>query len=169
MKVYGAGAVLCASFLFAYARLAEKKREIALLAGLCGALDRMYAELSSALTPLPGVIAQAAVPGSGPASSFFFQLLHGFESLDERDFRQIWEEAAKKHLKELRAEDLSALVELGSWLGRYTLEEQLAALDRCRQSLRESCNSRRASYQSERKLSYGLSFVAGCFLTILLL
>lgn len=169
MKAYGAGAVLCASFLFAYARLAEKKRGIALLAALCGALDRMYAELSSALTPLPGVIAQAGVDCGGPASSFFSQILQGFEALDERDFRQIWEEAAKKHLKELGEENLCILVELGSWLGRYTLEEQLAALDRCRRGLRESYNSRRASYQSERKLAYGLSFAAGCFLTILLL
>ena len=169
MKWWGVGAVLLACILFAAARTRERRREIACLRSLCCSLDRIHAELSCALIPLPVLMERLAEDGNNDAALFFSQVHKALDQLDEKEFSRIWADAAERNLKQLQSAEYQEVVELGQWLGKYTLDEQLIALERCASVLRQRRDRCCEVFAEERKMSYGISLALGCFLSMMLL
>lgn len=169
MKWLGAGAVMLASFLFAAARTKEKKQEMICLREVCASLDRLHAELAAALVPMPTLIVGLTEDAKGDAASFFRQIGISLDEKRECTFREIWRESAEQHLRRLDPTDYRAVADLGEWLGRFPLDEQLAALERCTFSLRGSLKRHREHFPEEKRLSYGISLALGGFFSVMLL
>lgn len=165
MKLCGSIIILAASFLFARTRLRERKQEIETLSSLCTALEHMHAKLAASLMPLPELTAQLSRDSRGEVANFFAQV--NGDILDV-EFRQNWRSAVENRLRRLQPEDRRTVMDLGDWLGRYTLQEQLTALERSCAALCDSRDHQRKKYTEERKLSYGLSAAVGIFLAIML-
>lgn len=169
MKALGAAAILAACLLYAAAVVRTKRRQLAQLRALCGALERMNAELTMSLMPLPALFSMCTGSGREEVDAFFRMVAIGLNDLESRSFQQIWEDALRQRLAELDTEEKRQLRTLGSWLGRYPPDEQSAALVRCLSCLRQSCDQRGQLLPQQSRLCFGLSAAAGVFLLILLL
>lgn len=167
INLAGAALILLASLGFALGLVRTKKRGFEALRALDEALERLYAELSLRQTSLPELTALLAQSASGAACAFFRTLDELLSELGERSFSVLWHEALKT-LPELDGAELDALERLGGALGRYALDEQLAAVADCRARLGRSLRERGDSLKEHRRLAYGLCLTAGFLLCILL-
>lgn len=167
MSAAGAALILLASLGFALSLVRTKKRSLETLRGMDAALERLYAELSLRQTSLPELTELLANDASGTAGAFFRKLDALLSQLGERPFSALWREALRT-LSELDGAELDALERLGGALGRYALDEQLAAVADCRARLGRGLRARGDGLKEQKRLAYGLCLAAGFLLCILL-
>ena len=169
MKLSGAILILLGCLLAGGQYARSRRRELQCLTALCAALERMEGELSARALPLPELIALLAEESASPASAFFAKLNEQLSALGERSFRELWQNAARCALSPLSSRERDCFSELGAALGRYPLEQQTAAIRRCRELLsvrRETCARR---LRDDLRLGWGLSASLGFLLWILLI
>ncbi|MCR5664802.1 MAG: stage III sporulation protein AB [Oscillospiraceae bacterium] len=169
MKLLGALAVMAACVSAGVRLNRERAEELALLRELCRGVERVHAELATSLRPLPELCAQLGGELSGAAGAFFRSLAESMPALSQQSFFELWQSAAGRSLSALAPEERSALLQLGQALGRFELQEQLGACERCRESLADAAAERKERSRNERKLTLALSGAAGALLCLLLL
>jgi len=139
------------------------------LHALCSALQTMDRELSFRLTPIPELFTLLAKTAEPPASDFFQCCAEGVTGEAPRLITSLWEQAIDKTLPELNKEDRRILLPLGNVLGRYSAEDQRAAISEAVSDLeRAACQSEEIHIRKGRIYSI-LGLVSGTFFVILLL
>lgn len=169
MKLGGAVLVLLGCALAGRQYALSRRGELRCLGALCEALQRMEAELSARGLPLPELIALLARETAAPASAYFAQLSGRLSDLGERSFHDLWRETAKDSLSPLSPAEREAFCALGAALGRYPLEEQKAAIRRCRERLAARRDTSQRRLRDDLRLCWGLSACLGFLLWILLI
>ena len=169
MKLLGIGSMLLASLGFGLVSLSEKRERMGCLRDLCAALVLFRAELGSTRVPLPRLIHELCGKARGQAACFLRTLDASLEKLGERSFCELWEAAANETLPLLTLEEREALNQCGKLLGRFSLEEQLAALDEMQRRFASALDREQQVYREDKKLRLWLPTAAGALLVILLL
>lgn len=157
----------CLMYCLRYSRAAGARlRELDCAAYM---LELTAAELESRLTPLPELARKLSQSLGEPASGFLIRLMDGMDSLGEKSFSGIWSECAKLSFGALEEDELSALSELGTSLGRYDIDSQLSAIALCAAKLRNGAASCRTQTPEKRRLHLGLACSAAAILVVLLI
>ncbi len=169
LRLLGAMLVMSACFAAAQGRNRRCAQELDTLRQLERALELMSAELSLRLTSLPELLKRLEKNSHGPVGRFFGGVAASMERLGELPFAELWNAALERNFTELDGSAAEALRALGSVLGRYELEAQLAAAADCRARLHALAEEKSAALQEGRRLSLGLSAAFGGLVCILLL
>ena len=85
------------------------------------------------------------------------------------EFSMCWNESAKQSLKYLSAEEKMTILQLGEILGRYSLDEQVTALEKAIHIFEISYESASETYRTNSKYSLCIGVSVGAIVTILLL
>ena len=165
MKFLGVLAVIGSCIGIGLMRIKAAGQEIRTLQSLMRGIRVMRAELSCRLCPLEELLVLAGAE----AGVFFQSCAESLSGLNENSFADLWIDACRKCLPALSAESRGQLETLGASLGRYELDEQLAACDRYLRCAEETANGLLARLPEQRKLSLALSAAAGVFLCLLIL
>lgn len=169
MSPVGAALILLACLAAAWRLTQEQTKRLRALQELSAALERLGADMSLRLTGLPELTEALAQSAPGAAGRFFCTLREALSELGEKPFAVLWAETLRSALPELGREELDALLRLGETLGRYELNEQLAAIELCRAALERGAALLRDALPERRRLAYGLLGAAGALLCILLI
>ena len=169
VRVLGAAAVLAASTTMGLRRSAARRREIQCLDGLCHAVTVIRAELACRLAPTEELLCCAAADGVGETAAFFALAAQSLGCLGERSFAELWSDSAARCLPSLPEEQRGALDRLGAALGRYELQEQVAACDSFLRGAQESLDACRAAFPQRSRLDFALGASGGLLLCLVLL
>lgn len=169
MKIIGAGAIVCAIFLFTYIHIKGKKVEIETLEELSRGIELIKAELGTRLAPMPELLSTAGGRCRGMAGDFFKAVNNSLPLLNDSDFSKLWSAAADAYLNGISRREREQVKKLGAVLGRYELIEQLTAAEGCLEELKTAERLLRNAYPENRKLLLGISAAGSGFLIILLL
>lgn len=147
----------------------EMRRELKTLEDLYTGVRVMRAELAARLCPTRELTLLAAERTAGETALFLRSVAEGLSELEQKSFCEIWRGACRTGLHSLTNENRERLEALGDTLGRYGLDEQLAALDRFLLQTDEEIRKLREKFPERRRLSFALSAAAGAFLCLLIL
>lgn len=168
MKIIGTVIVIGACLSIGQRKVNAARRELFTLSDLIAGVRVMRAELTSWLCPMEDLLRQAAEHTGPEASAFFLCCAESLSKLNENSFSELWSKACETILS-IPAEGRRQLEMLGDSLGRYELEEQLAACDRYLRDTEEEADKLRAKLPELRKLTLALSAAAGAFLCLLII
>lgn len=169
IRIAGAALLMLAGGLFAYGKVSAMKEHLRMLSSLISALGVMTCEIRVNLTPLGELIEGLADPADPYAGAFFENVFSALRRQGAPYFSRCWRDAATACCSCLRAEEQTALCELGEVLGRYDTPEECAAIDRCVQTLKSAYDALRMRYSTDARLYTGLGLAAGCILAIVFL
>lgn len=168
MKIIGMVIVIGVCLVIGQMKVKAVRQELFTLNALIAGVRVMRAELTSRLCPMEDLLRQAAEHAGSEADVFFQQCAERLTNLNEESFSDLWSDACQR-ITTISAEDRRQLEMLGDSLGRYELEEQLAACDRYLRVAEENADKLRVKLPELRKLSLALSAAAGMFLCLLIL
>ena len=168
MKIIGAMIVIGACLSIGQRRVNAVRRELCTVSALIHGVRVMRAELTSRLCPMDELLRKAAEHAGPEAEAFFLRCAESLSKLNENSFSDLWSEACGTILS-ITAEDRRQLELLGESLGRYELDEQLAACDRYLRDAGVEVQKLRVKLPELRKLSLALSGAGGVFLCLLIL
>ena len=168
MKIIGAMIVIGACLSIGQRRVNAVRRELCTVSALIHGVLVMRAELTSRLCPMDELLRKAAEHAGPEAEAFFLRCAESLSKLNENSFSDLWSEACGTILS-ITAEDRRQLELLGESLGRYELDEQLAACDRYLRDAGVEVQKLRVKLPELRKLSLALSGAGGVFLCLLIL
>ena len=169
MKQLGMGIVLLASLSLGVVELLGKRERLRCLRELCDALALFRAGLADTRAPLPRLTQETGKKARGRAGLFFHALEEKLLSLGTYSFSELWGQAVDETMTPLTPEERESMRCCGVMLGRFALEEQLAALDQLQRQLENIFTAEQRRYRDEKKLSLWLPTAAGALLVILLL
>ena len=129
MKIIGAVLLVSAFGWFGYSLVVSTRRKERLVDALAASLVILRGEITTRLTPLPDCTALLARTGPQACRGFYTDLSAALDALGEVEFADLWNTCLAT--LELPREARSALADLGRSLGRYSADEQGAAIDRC--------------------------------------
>ena len=165
MRLTGA-ALLTAAGLLSGLLAARALRARALRRGeLCRMLELMAFQLGRFHTPMPALFDTLAFQTEGAGACLCRRMTEGMTCLGERDFAGIWADA----LAFLPARERDILRPLGPVLGRYGTQEQLRAVETCRQDMEEARREAATAAREKGRMYVGLSAAGGAALSVLLL
>ena len=168
MKIIGAMIVIGACLSIGQRRVNAVRRELCTVSALIYGVRVMRAELTSRLCPMDELLRKAAEHAGPEAEAFFLRCAESLSKLNENSFSDLWSDACGTILS-ITAEDRRQLELLGESLGRYELDEQLAACDRYLRDAGVEVQKLRVKLPELRKLSLALSGAGGVFLCLLIL
>ena len=168
MRILGFLLIIGSSALLGINYSAEKKMRINDLNTFIYMLELLGAELSNRLYPLPELFEKISPKLIGASASFVKILNLNMSVLGEKNFETIWSESFFTCGPSLAEKESDEIISLGKVLGRYDLEVQLAAIEACVVSLKESEKKASCEFPQLRQLSLGLSVSAGMLLAIFL-
>lgn len=164
------GAVLCVfSFLFlATSYLKEEKRRTRTLSGLSYALMLMKTELCAKSFPMHTLTGRAAETSEGVVKQFFCCVLEGFEKIGEKEFSEVWVEAARGSFSFFNPEQLRMICFPGEILGKTAIETQAETLENSALYFRTEAEMKKEKIACKKKLVLGMSACAGLLTVIVL-
>lgn len=170
MKLIGA-ILICISSTIIGLRIGTSERtRYHTLCGLSFALDFMIVEISCKLTPLKEIFEKLAFQAPEPIKHFFHQcVLCGETRLDDSIIK-IWKETAEnsKFLC-LKDAELQVLKEIGTTLGRYRAEEQIALLKGFQTQVESLKETAKEEQLRNRRVYRSLGITCGVALVVLLI
>ena len=143
------------------------REKVRVLADLIAALGRIRSELVTNRTPLGELTAQLAGNGPSAARDMFAFLAAGLKMPGDEGFSALWR-CSLQRCPALDGEGTAALERLGAVLGRYSVGEQAAAIDRCTAELERQLRAAREKLQRDGALAPALATAAGLVGSVLL-
>lgn len=168
MKLLGMVLIVLAGLGCGLRILGARRRHADMLRSCFDLVCRMEAELGSRATATPELLQLCSQQISGDAAAFCRLVGARMAALGTLRFEQIWREGAKNALPQLSKEEQREFCELGTVLGRYAVEEQVAALERCRAYLDSRMEWVWTRYLAERKLAMALPLSGALFIILVL-
>lgn len=168
MRLAGAGLIAAACLLACAIYAAEERQRLRELRELAGVLRLMGGEMETRLTPLPELTSILQKKTKGSAKSFLEHLENEMGELGEKDFGEIWEEAAQASFRQLDGEDRESLTKLGNVLGRYSIDIQMEALRDCTDKLEEKVRKNSEAAPARKRVGMGM-ICAFCALLLIVL
>ena len=169
MRLVGLLSLMAAALGAGVCYLRALGRELRYMQGLCLGMRALRAELALRLSPMRELLLLASERSNRETARFFLAAADAVCKLDERGFPELWTEACRRTLGALSADNRRDLEQLGLSLGRFGLEDQLAACDRWLSRAEEWIDRQREAYPERRRLALGLGAAAGAFLCLLML
>ena len=169
MKLPGMLAVICAFLAIGIDRLKSIREKIECTETLISGLTVLRSELAARLCPLRELLCAAAATAGGEAAAFFRLAADSLDKPGEEAFSERWVALCRTELPELAELPRGELEKLGQSLGRFDLDDQLAACDRTLSSL--TCYQKEAArrFPEQRRLTLTVCGSAACFLCLLIL
>ena len=168
MKFIGLLAVIGSCLGIGWIKINAVRLEIRTMDALLRGVRVIRSELSGRLCPMRELLLLAAAE-AGEDCDFFLVCADRMEELNRKSFSSIWSETCRSCLKGLSEENLRTTDSLGSTLGRYEMDVQLAACDRYLRSCEQSLKELRYRLPEQRRLTLALSSATGIFLCLLIL
>ena len=169
MTYLGALIVVIAAFSVGIAKAKEEKRKVDILRELCSFLEVVKNEICTNKTPLKKLFKSESLKGLTHIGGFVSSVSAGFSELGEKRFCDIWSEALDDSLDILTEKSKSALLSLGTSLGRYDSEMQKCAIERCLHTLQNECEELEGSLPNNERMYIGLGGGAGLILALMLI
>lgn len=168
MKLAGAVLILLAGICAGHCLVAERRARIAALGDFIRSLEWMHGEMQLLATPLPELLTQAAGKSGRVSKALFEAITAKLDHLGEESFSSIWQSELPRCCGMLRQEEQEELASLGMLLGRFSLDEQLLAIEHCVRNLSGKREALERSAPSFRRLALGLCVSSGALLVIIL-
>ncbi len=168
LKLTGAALIAAACVLASAIYIAGEKARIRELREMCELLRLMQGELETRLTPLPELIHALTERTGGSAKRFLMTMERELEKLGERDFDEIWAEAAETSYTQIEEREREEVKKLGGVLGRYSVEIQLEQLQSCADKLTERWRLDAEKAPEKGRVGTGMICALGALLLIAL-
>ena len=170
LKIAGFICILSASALAAHGANRALLQRYRLLDGFSMAIRCIRTEIEFHAPPLQRIIHKLAGQEGG-ASDFFSSMERQMGDMGEKTFSEVFMRCLNEapSLQCLRKEELGALSELGSILGRYDIESNIAALSRTSALFDEYTASAKRNYERSSKIHMTLGLSSGLAIALLLL
>lgn len=169
LKWLGAILVVSCSSLLSMSRVLHSRQRVRALNALLDGLSFLRGELSTSAPPLPAVLVALSRNAPQPAAELFGAAAEHLER-EERSFSEAWELALDEtEPLSLLPEERQALLTLGSVLGRNSVSEQCAELQRVEAKLRLFLELEEKERMKQNKVYAAVGTGAGAMLAILLL
>lgn len=169
MKAAGAICIIAAGLALVLELRAGRRALIGELRDTLAMLNMMGAELEISRAPIPGILKSILPRANGRAAVFIKTVCLKKELLGEKSLGEIWNESAASAFRRLGENELSALCGLGAVLGRYSIETQLAEINRCAGVFRGSLEKAGDEAAEKNRYSAGIILAACAFLLIVLI
>lgn len=169
IKLFGALLVFSAFFAGGAVKASALKNELFTLRGMIQLTELMKNEIVARRTRLQSLAEMLLAASDKYTADFAESLCAGLRKLGEKSFADIWRESIDGGLGALSKECRMLLAELGGSIGRYDVELQQAAFERCIYRLCEHERALSGSYSSNRKMYFGVFGGTGLIALILLM
>lgn len=169
MKYAGAVIVVAVFTLLGISKSTELTRRARCISAVIEALRYISSELRSAMTPLPVIFEELEAISKPETKKFFGVLNAGMLKLDDESFSELWLNALETGGLSLNTEQKTELQRLGQSLGRYSAEEQCAAIEACMARLEHEYAAALESSREGKKLYTGLGLATGLMLAAVLI
>jgi len=165
----GAICLVLSGAVFANIKVSQLKLRTDVLSSMISSLLWIRSEISTNLTPVTELV-QCLAADAHPSVRPFFQAVH--EQIDAYGipyFAQCWQRAVQIHCEALSEDEFRVLCDLGGILGRYGVQEENTAIDRCIQQFQAAYEQARQDRTERTRLYLGIGLTAGGMLAIVLL
>ncbi|MGI5976530.1 MAG: stage III sporulation protein AB [Candidatus Limivicinus sp.] len=169
MKVIGSIMAFAACSLFGIIKVRTAAVHLSALRSVINGFDIMRAQLSVTAEPICFLMEYMADRSDEYSAGFFQTVLDNFESVGEKSFSEVWEQAVKEALAILNKDERENIARLGGCLGSSELSFQLSAIESCTSLLRKKLAELEQDFPQQKKLSLGLSMAAGMMIVIILI
>jgi Stage III sporulation protein AB (spore_III_AB). len=132
---------------------------------LCRMMELLRFELARFAPPMPELFAQLGKTAPGAGGEISRRLYDSLNRLGDEEFSDLWERA----LGDLSGPERETMAALGRGLGRYGAQEELAALDVCRERLMDLSGEAERTAKERGRLYVGLSAAVGAVASVLML
>ena len=167
MKLWGAIIIIAAGVMLGILPLAEMNERIRILSEYNYALNRLKSELSTYGTSIPQSMRNLSLENK--RASLFGAVSEHIELYGAMAFSEGWKSYIVKHRGMMGEQAYCAVIDLADVLGRYSIEEQLAAIERALCSISLGQDETKKKLQRVSKLYLGTSISLSLMLVVLLL
>lgn len=169
MRVFGAAILILALTSIGISKAIEFRRCLTVMQDLILMLDSAKSELCTSRTPMNRIIERIEKNSRGEVKRFAGRLLLSMDRLGEAEFSSLWNETVTEAFASLPSDCISELTNLGTSLGRYNVDMQIEAIDRCTQVLTKNIDELRPQNGKMQKMYIGLYGGAGLIVAIMLI
>lgn len=169
IRFLGAGLILSACTFFAVSKTKAMRNRIQTLLALIDALHIIRSEITTNLTPISEILNQLETHKNTSVCRLFSTVNRSISREGIPYFGKCWSSGVEQCCTELTFQERDALCALGNVLGKYSAEEECAAIDRCIATLESGYAAAKEKYADDAKLYTGVSMVTGLMLVILLI
>jgi len=168
IKAAGAIMILVCSICVGYRETVKLKKHSLNLKCIRSALFRMRSELALYPISLPDLTDRLINSCDDPLRNFACNLKDGLPLLGTNSFSEIWIKAAESVNLGLRGDEAQVFKELGSSLGRYEVDEQIAAIKYAETRFDEFITRAESKQNRESRLRVSYAVAAGAFVIMIL-
>ncbi len=169
MKTAGCILIVIAALMSGAESLRRDRERAETLRSLTSSLTSLRAEIVSGFASTNEALAAVSGTLKGRTAEFYARVAERMRGLGERSFFDIWSEAVKESLGVLSEDELEAIEEVGSGLGRYDRGTVAAILDRAEKRLQVSYDLFEAKRRKEGKLRFLLPLSAAILTIVIIL
>ena len=166
MRLLGAIMIVSAMSMIGILKYAEYKKCCNVLREITAMLELMKSEICTYHAPINLVFDRVYSGFDGEISDFAKELMASLDSLGDREFSELWADAALKTLDCIPPDCMKELKLLGTSIGRYNAEIQCEALDRCAAFFVKKHNEWQLQLKAKEKTYIGLYSGAGLIAAI---
>ena len=168
-KLLGSMIIMFSSVTLSMISLYQHQYRIIVLRDFLQDFRFLHNELSSNLSSVPELMAFLSQKGGKTTKNAYQNIYKGLTVHAVALFQEDWLHNMKQYRKYLSSEEYNLLITIGYVLGKYILEEQLAALNNCTRLFEESLSIEKNIYPEKKKLCLGIGTSIGTLLVILLI
>lgn len=166
MRLVAALALAVGFGVLGYGFILTAQRQRSLTQAMLTSLEILRGEIATRLTPMPDCAQMLSENGPRECRGFYESLYASLNALGDVEFSRLWSAClATLDLPDMAA---AALRDLGMSLGRYSADEQRAAIDRCIESLKHCLEEAGTEVRENARLRFGLTMCAGAVLAVIL-
>ena len=161
--------IMLSALVFGTELSKTEKKKLALVAGICKALEMMHGELSARPAMMAELCADISEKTVGEIRLFFESVTESLTSLGEISFSDIWSNALRNSFLILDKQQLETLESLGALMGSYQLSDQLCAINNCKTELENDLRNLKERYENSKKLFLGIPCSLAAMLLVILI
>ncbi len=165
MRILGALTVIIGCSLFGLVRAMALQKSERCIRAIIDSLQYMSSELRATAMPLPDLIAELSAASRQELRGFYEKLHTAMQLLGDESFENIWTSAVMGDKSLYISENQRLLLcKAGAFMGRFSVEEQTAALDSCISRLEPEYRLAADKAKEGKRLYPGLGLTAGFML-----
>ncbi len=162
MRILGALTVIIGCSLFGLVRALSLSKAERCIGAVIDSLQYMSSELKASSMPLPELITELAEVARPEVRGFYVNLNSCMSLLGDESFENIWAGLVMRDKGlVLDEKQRKLLCKAGAFMGRFSVEEQAAALESCVQRLETEYKLAADKAREGKKLYPGLGLTAG--------
>lgn len=169
MKYPAALIVFVSSLYIGISKAREEKRKVLMLRELCELLEMLKCGICSEKCSICSIFGSEVLNTFRAISGFITAMRSELLHIGEKRLCTIWAECVNKSLHDLPDNALAALLSLGNSLGRYDIELQKSAIERCEAVIQNELSAADKALVNNEKLYIGLGGGAGACLALMLI